>query len=258
MKIMRTRAFTVAILAMIGLAARSPAQPQQPPPPSGFVDLAYPADALAARATGVVVVRVTTDASKRVTDAEALSGPAILRPAAVANARQWTLGSGPGTDVIVYRFEIDQAACNDDSRSLFRRVYPNLALITTCSGVGRGYPPTVADELPLEIGGAARDYPSLAFNASIRGVVVLELSTDASGTVTGARALNDAPLLRDAAIAHAKTWRVRTTTPRRGIVVYEFLQDLRICTKEVPTVLTHVTGDYLRLSACGRTIDFSP
>lgn len=87
---------------------------------------------------------------------------------------------------------------------------------------------------------------------------MLELSTDASGTITEARALNDAPFLRDAAIAHARTWRVRTAVPRRGIVVYEFLQDLRICTKEVPTVLTHITGDYLRLSACGRTIDFAP
>jgi hypothetical protein len=128
MKVMRRRGFVVAILAMIGLAEPSPAQPPQQP--GGFVDLAYPADALAARATGVVVVRVTADASKRVTHAEALSGPAILRPAAVANARQWTLRSGPGADVIVYRFEIDHGACNDDSRSLFRRVYPNLALIT--------------------------------------------------------------------------------------------------------------------------------
>jgi TonB family protein len=115
---------------------------------------------------------------------------------------------------------------------------------------------SVEDELPLDMSGAARDYPVLAFNAGIRGLVVLEVSTDAAGTVTEARALNDSPLFSHAAVAHAKTWRVRTTTPRRGLIVYEFSTDLRICTKEIPTALTYVTGDYLRLSACGRTIDY--
>ena len=42
--------------------------------PDVFVDLTYPPAALAARVEGAVVVRVTTDASGRVIDAEALSG----------------------------------------------------------------------------------------------------------------------------------------------------------------------------------------
>jgi len=130
----------IALALMSFAFASQPAVPSAAPPRAGtFVDLSYPAEALAARVTGTVVVRVTTDASSRVIEAEALSGPALLGSTAVANAKQWTLGTGrharaPRTDFVAYLFEIQHGSCNDDSRSLFQVVRGNLAVITACSG----------------------------------------------------------------------------------------------------------------------------
>src|SRR3954453_8080037 len=143
--------------------------------PTAFVDLAYPLDALAARVAGRVVVSVTTDASGRVVDATSLSGPERLVPAVLANARQWTLSPGARTAAIVYRFEIDHGSCNDDSRSLFRLVRPNLAVITACTTPGRAWPPPVSGELQLVSTGRPVAYPSIARSARVEGVVVLDL-----------------------------------------------------------------------------------
>lgn len=54
------------------------------------VDALYPPTALTARATGTVVVEVTIDESGSVASARALSGPVLLREAAVYAARGWT------------------------------------------------------------------------------------------------------------------------------------------------------------------------
>jgi TonB family protein len=64
--------------------------------PGVFVDLSYPPEALVARVIGRVVVRVTTDASGRVVEAESLSGADQLVSAVIANVKQWTLS--PGAD----------------------------------------------------------------------------------------------------------------------------------------------------------------
>jgi TonB family protein len=224
-----------------------------------FVDLSYPADALAARVAGTVAVRVTTDASSRVVEAEALSGPALLRPAAVANARQWTLWTAgrfapaPRTDVIAYQFVIDHAKCNDDSRSLFRMHKRSLATITACTGPGRGIAAIAPDNVPLESHGTVPRYPQIAKSARVTGVVVLDLSIAADGQVTEARVLGGVPLLSDAAIAHAKTWRVRTTSARRGVVVYEFAFEDVLCKPGTwdEWSFHRVSTDHVRLSVCG-------
>ncbi len=49
---------------------------------------AYPAEALAARAQGTVTVRIVVDETGKVLSAEAVSGHPLLKPAAVAAARQ--------------------------------------------------------------------------------------------------------------------------------------------------------------------------
>jgi TonB family protein len=75
----------------------------------------YPALARAARASGVVTVHVTVDESGHVVSAEAVSGHPLLRPAAVAAARQArltpTLLSGKPvkvSGVLTYNFVLEQ------------------------------------------------------------------------------------------------------------------------------------------------------
>jgi TonB family protein len=158
---------------------------------------------------GRVVVRVTTDAAGRAVGAESLSGPDMLVPAVLANARHWTLSAGVRTGIIVCRFEIDSAACHDDSRSLFRLAQPNLAGITACSGPGRNPASGPLSELDISSWGDRPRYPAIAYMARLTGVVVLELSVDASGVVIDSRPLTELPVLTEAAVAHSKTWRGR-------------------------------------------------
>lgn len=224
-------------------------------PPAVFVDLAYPPGALAARAVGRVVVRVTTDAAGRVMGVESLSGPEVLVPAVLANVRRWTLSPGVSTGTVVYRFEIDYAACNDDSRSLFRLVKPNLAVMTACSGPNRVPASLPSSELEFISWGDRPRYPAIAQSARLTGVVVLELSVDARGMVVDARPLTELPVLTEAAVAHSKTWRAHPSAPRRGIMVYEFALDNPACDRQDQTAFWMVTADYMRLSACEMLID---
>jgi protein TonB len=77
------------------------------------VDPVYPPAAREARQTGVVAVEVTISEQGNVTSARALSGPALLRNAAVLAARAWkfkasTLGGVPvtTTTTIVFNFKL--------------------------------------------------------------------------------------------------------------------------------------------------------
>lgn len=254
---MRLRLLMVA-LTVVPVLAQAPAAASWPRSrPVTFVDLDYPPEALAARATGRVVVRVTTDASGRVTDAESLSGPDRLVPAVLANARQWTLSPGVCTGAIVFLFEIDEAVCNNDRRSLFRLVHPNLAVITACTGPGRPLGiPTPSSEFSFESAGAAPRYPAIAQSARIAGAVVLELSLDARGVVVDSRPLTELPFLTETAVAHSRTRRARAGPIRRGIFVYEFALGHHACEAESQTALwSWVTADYMRLTACAPLVN---
>ena len=77
------------------------------------VDPVYPATAKVARLTGAVAVEVTISEQGNVTSARALSGPFLLRNAAVSAARGWkfkasTLGGVPvtTTTTIVFNFKL--------------------------------------------------------------------------------------------------------------------------------------------------------
>jgi protein TonB len=77
------------------------------------VDPVYPAVAREARQAGVVAVEVTINEQGNVTSARALSGPALLRDAAVGAARAWkfrasTMGGVPvpTTTTIVFNFKL--------------------------------------------------------------------------------------------------------------------------------------------------------
>jgi len=245
-----------ALLVVVSLPVTptfAPPPPWQRPPL--FVELRYPAEALAKRVTGAVVVEATTDARGNVVGAKRLAGPEALAPAVLDNLQQWTLSRKGGTEHIVFRFEIDPGACNDDAASFFRLVYPNLAVVTACTGPGRSAIPTVLGDVRLAERAPTTDYPPLARSASAAGIVVVELSVDPSGAVTSSRALGEPTLLTQAAADHTKTWRLLPGTDRRAILVYEFTLDGVHCDPESQTVLSWVAADYVRLTGCPRTID---
>lgn len=251
-----------AVLAMPALA-----QTQPPPTPAAvpaakprdFVEMGYPAAALLAQMQGTVVVRATLDAGGRVTAAEALAGPPTLSPAAVDNVRQWTFEPGPSTAVIAYRFEIEYGRCNDDSRGLFRLTHQNLVVLTTCKGPTRQGGVYWTTEPWISDRGDAV-YPPIASSARVAGPVVLSLTLDRGGRVTGAEALSGAPLLESAALAHARTWRFASyrRLPREMIVVYEFGLDLRDCPGGAPRQLFWwADAGHVHLETCSPTIDVS-
>lgn len=67
-------------------------------------------------------------------------------------------------------------------------------------------------QTPIKIAHVDPVYPSIAQQARVQGVVVLEAVIDAAGRVNGVRVLRSLPLLEDAAIAAVKQWRY---TPAR-------------------------------------------
>ena len=251
------------VLALPAGAQSGPAAtPAAPPPmakPRTFVEMGYPSAGLDAGMQGTVVVRAALDASGLVTAAEALAGPPALSTAAVENTRQWTFEPGPSSAVIVYRFEIEHGRCNDDTRGLFRLTHQNLVVLTTSKGPTRQlgvywmHVPGIG-----ELGEAA--YPPLAQSARIAGPVVLSLTLDRRGKVTGAEALSGQPLVVPAALAHARTWRLTSYSrlPRRIVIVYEFGLDLRACPSGVPrSVFWQSDANHVHLDACSPTIDVS-
>ena len=217
--------------------------------PDVFVDLTYPADALAARIEGAVVVRVTTDGSGRVIEAEALTGPAVLAPAVLDNVKQWTVTRGVRTTIIVYRFQINRGRCND-RRSLFRLVEPNLAVVSGCFSGDTQAVVNPTDQLQVDSKGERFVFPHLT--STITGVVVLELTLDSKGRVVEARPLTELPMLTQAVVAHSKTLRFEPTRRRRGIFVYEFAKDLINCADDPPPYFWRVTNDFWRISTCGQ------
>ena len=92
----------------------------------------YPSIAEFARVSGDVVVSVTLNDDGSVKDAVALSGPRLLVPDAVANARKWKfMPNRQRRAVIVYEFRID-GNCLPDGRSLFLLFRPNVVSVSTC------------------------------------------------------------------------------------------------------------------------------
>ena len=71
--------------------------------------------------------------------------------------------------------------------------------------VGRGVPE------PRKLKHVNPVYPEVARQARVEGVVILECTVGAQGTVTGVQVVQGVPLLDDAAIAAVKQWRYTPT-----------------------------------------------
>lgn len=224
--------------------------------PTAFEDLAYPAEAIEQRLMGVVVLELDSNANGRVERAIALAGPEILANAALSNIRTWTISPGVKGGVVVYRFEIDGGRCVDDSRGLFRLVHPNYAVVTTCTKLGRGPARWDGPDFRYVTRGTSPVYPSIARNARVRGIVVLDLRVGENGQIEP-RVLSGSPLLAPTAIAHARQWRVQPVAARRFIEVYEFALDNHDCVVESNSVFWVSIPGHVVLSGCPPLINAS-
>jgi len=124
-----------------------------------FERLRYPSAALAEFAQGVVVVRANLDRDGAVAEASAVSGSALLAPAAVENVKRWRFEPNTQrTAVVVYNFQLPSGACRSGS-DLFMLQDPNFATVTGCD---RPAAVTTQREAPVEPELVVEKYEELA------------------------------------------------------------------------------------------------
>jgi hypothetical protein len=100
---------------------------------SEYQDVIYPTIAVAGNIEGVVVVRVALDDQRKVLEATALSGTALLIRPSVENAKKLRLESNSKKSaIIVYNFKI-QGYCHNGPSAMQTILYPpNLIAVTAC------------------------------------------------------------------------------------------------------------------------------
>jgi TonB family protein len=183
----------------------------------------YPQDALERGIKGTVVVDITVNAEGVVTTAAVASGPQELRASAFRAALGLKYTKGQSTTAMKIAFEY---LLTDTSWGVkINGALPNIGLRIPVPG-GDNYVEKVPDAGPdasgaYRLGGDLRppkklkdappDYPAIARQARVQGVVILEVRLDQQGLVTDARPLRSIPLLDEAAIDAVKQWRYEPT-----------------------------------------------
>jgi len=195
-----------------------------PPTKIKNVNPVYPADALAARVAGVVIIEAVIGPDGKVLDARVLRSIPLLDQAALDAVRQWeftpTLLNGTAVPVVM------TATVN---------FVPNDGA-GAAGGVAGGFvapppppppppPPggkTSLDPTALKVGGDIRPptrvvnvnpvYPPDAREARVQGVVILEILVGPEGKVEDSRILRSIPMLDQAATDAVRQWEFTPTT----------------------------------------------
>ena len=226
MELQKARQSGRANMAFVPAPGQPP--PPPPPPPVEFVDgqapvrvggnikpptktrdvkPVYPADALDARVTGVVIIEATIDPLGNVSTARVLRGQPLLDQAALDAVKEWqftpTMLNGVAVPVIMT--VTVNFTMNGPGES--GRIEPAWAPPP---------PPPVDGQAPVRVGGNVKPptkirdvkpiYPADAEAASVQGVVILEATIEPAGNVRNARVLRGQPLLDQAAIDAVQQW----------------------------------------------------
>jgi TonB family protein len=201
---------------------------------------AYPAEARAIDATGLVTMRITLDEVGRVAEIRPMTNPAVVVPrgtpsnatalrsatdalirSATAALIQWTYdapASGPISFNVVFNFRPGaETAMTQDASS--RPVPPGAGV--RASDVFVGAAGGIAPAGAVRVGGSIKPpqrtrsvnpvYPPVAMSARVQGVVILEAVIGVDGRVTDARVLRSIPLLDQAALDAVKQWEYTPT-----------------------------------------------
>jgi TonB family protein len=99
--------------------------------------IAYPPLALAARAQGMVIVKVKLDDKGNVTDAVAIQTHPLFTPACLSHAKKWKFRPNVhNIALIVYRFRLTEDTCTGGWYSHY--FPPNFIVISACNVVING------------------------------------------------------------------------------------------------------------------------
>jgi TonB family protein len=197
-------------------AAQSPTAPDTPRKQINMVYPDYPQDALERGIRGTVAVEITVNAAGEVTTAAVASGPQELHASAFKAALGLKYTPGPSTATM--RISIDytltgnswgvrigDAAVRGGTRVMMTSKDRYAPAPTGALRVGGDVRP------PIKLKDMAPDYPAIAQQARVQGVVILEVRIDEQGNVTDARPLRSIPLLDEAAIGAVKQWQYEPT-----------------------------------------------
>jgi TonB family protein len=181
---------------------------------------------------GVVVVRAQLDGRGRVLNATAISGNESLIPDSLANVKKWLFQpNAVKAAVVIYNFRLAKGECKSES-SFFTFQRPDIATITGCRPKSAKSSSSHDGSSAVDVKVRNRDievlefeelnYPALAKQARISGVVVVEVKLDDKGEVTEATAISGHPVLIPDCLANIKKWRFRPNARQLAVVVYDF------------------------------------
>lgn len=191
----------------------------------------YPQDALERGIRGIVIVDITVNAAGDVSTGAVASGPQELRASAFKAALG--LKFTPGQSTTVMKIAVDYTLTGNSW---------GVKIGNAPSGGGISVPARGAENAdvtnvrvadpdatgayrvggdlrpPKKIKDAPPEYPAIAQQARVQGVVILEARIDERGNVTDARPLRSIPLLDQAAIDAVRQWQYEPAL-RNGVQV---------------------------------------
>jgi TonB family protein len=206
-------------------AAQTQTAPELPRRQINKVYPAYPQDALERGIKGVVIVDITINAAGDVSTAAVVSGPQELRASAFTAAL--ALKYTPGKSVTAMQVAFEYMLTGTTWGVKIGEALPNMGqrpsqgqdargpVVMSARGpenpmagfrVGGDIPP------PRKIKDVAPEYPPIAHEARVQGVVIMEARVDEQGNVSDVRVLRSIPLLDQAATDAVKQWQYTPTT----------------------------------------------
>ncbi len=186
-----------------------------PPKLASSPSAIYPAMARNSNIEGVVVVDALVDASGTVTQAQAVSGPTLLRQAAADSVRSWKYQPAKlnGQPIAVHTqvsvdFHLNAASVVTGSGAPANSIAATSSLPPSAAPVAApAAPATGVIQAPKLIASPPPVYPNNARSSSVEGVVVLDLLVDETGKVTQAKVVSGPVLLQPAAVEAVHSWK---------------------------------------------------
>jgi TonB family protein len=203
----------------------------------------YPPIAVAARAVGDVVVRVSVGPDGSVLHAEVVSGPRILQQSATEAAVKWKFeASDPATTSRSSQIKFSYVLLPEDAKEESETVFlpPDAVVLRhrpekpTVNYGAQSAPPdtlfheasrvqgsTVNQDKPLLQEAALPVYPPIGRAASVTGKAIVEI-TVTGGKVTGADVKSGARMLAGGPVANLQTWRFASDVNGKFTVTYTY------------------------------------
>lgn len=114
--------------------------------------------------------------------------------------------------------------------------------------------PTIPDNEIRVITYEAMNYPPLALQTRLQGVVVVLLNLDDKGVVVAASALSGSALLVNSCLANAKKWKFQPNAQHTVIIVYNFRLSYAFGCESKGSLFTLEAPNLVNIVDCVRTV----